>query len=95
MNIDKKTKQPHEVLDFDIDGSRRIGDDDSIADVSVTITGPDGVLFQPVPATWSETVAKIWLAGGMDGEVYKVTILVITMGARKIEREFLMYVKER
>lgn len=95
MNIEKKTKQPHEVLDFDIDGARRIGDDDAIDSVTVTIEGPDDVLFQPVPATWSETVAKVWLAGGMNGSVYKVTVLIATVGTRKIEREFMMYAKER
>lgn len=94
MNIEKKTKQPHEVLDFDIDCSRRVGDDDTIKSVTVTINGPDDVLFQPVPATFTDIIAKVWLAGGMSGNAYKVTVLVETVGGRKIEKEFMMFVKE-
>lgn len=37
-------KQPFEILDYDIDCARECGDDDSIASVVASYTGPDQAL---------------------------------------------------
>lgn len=91
MNL--KTKQPFEVLDFDIQCHRRMDSDDELVGVSATFTGQDATLVVE-RVTWDATVAKIWLGGGTNNVTYKVTVLIATMNGRIIETDFLVHVKD-
>ena len=93
-NIEKKTKQPHEVLDFDFEAMRRMDDDDVITDASASVTGDDAALLLEA-VTWTDTRVKVWLAAGNDLKNYKITVLITTFGGRVFEGEFVLFVKER
>lgn len=93
--LERKTKQPSEVLDFDFDGVRKIDDTDAIIGATANITGPDNALTMPTPVTWTDVRAKVWLAGGTDGAAYKITADITTAGGRKFEKEFMLFVKDR
>lgn len=91
---EKKTKQPREVEDFDVICDRQLADDDSITSATASYTGPDGALSIE-RVTWTDTVAKVWCAGGTDMVTYKVTIIIQTVNGRTIEADFYLYVKDR
>lgn len=89
----KKTKQPHELLDFDFNGSRPLGNDDTISNVTATYTGPDQALVIE-NISWDDIRGKVWLSGGTSGKKYKVTALIQTVAGRTLESEFMLYVKD-
>jgi hypothetical protein len=92
--MERKTKQPREVLDFDFNGDRALGSIDTISNVTVSCEGPDQSLVVE-NVSWDDTVGKVWLSGGTDGATYKVTGLVFTAAGREIEDEFLLTVKAK
>lgn len=89
-----KSKQPREILDFDFDVSRAIGDEDAIANVTAFCTGPNQALVVE-NISWSDTIAKIWVSGGTDNMAYKITVLINTVAGREVEGEFILNVKDR
>lgn len=93
--IEKKSKQPHETLDYDFNALRPLGNDDTITGVTASYSGPDRLLFIERALVMDEVTPKVWLSGGTDGATYKVTILATTAAGRVIEGEFLLYVKDR
>lgn len=93
MANERKTKQPSEVDDFDIICTRRLGDGDTIAGVTATYTGPDNTLIID-RCSWTDVVAKVWLAGGTNGKTYKVTALITTALGRVLEGDFNVLVKD-
>lgn len=90
----RKTKQPRELLDFDFSGMRALGDEDAIVDVIAFFTGPDQALVIE-NISWTDIVAKLWISGGTDGAIYKVTVIIMTVAGRKIEGEFILAVKDK
>ena len=86
------TKQPADVLDYDIDFADWITDGDVISSGTVTIE-PPGELVSNTQQIYSPTV-KIWLQGGVDGSQYKVTLLASTTQGRVKEVEFKVRVRE-
>lgn len=88
-----KTKQPREIEDFDIICTKRMGDDDTITNVTASFTGPDQSLVIE-RCTWTDTVAKIWTSAGTDMVTYKITALIRTANGRLIEADFHLVVKD-
>lgn len=86
------TKQPADILDYDIDFSDWIADDDLITNGTVTID-PTGALISNTVQIHSPTV-KVWLAGGTNNSTYKVTLLASTRQGRVKEVEFKVRVRE-
>ena len=89
------SKQPNEVLDYDIDCSEWLAPGDYLdiltpAVVSVTPTGSVGNLTVS-SSSMTTTVLKLWLTSGVAGTKYKVQARVSTTGGRV--KEFEMYVK--
>lgn len=87
------TKQPGEVLDFDIDFRAWLADrdpDDSVA--SVTVSADTGITVDSY--VLSSGVVKIWLSGGTDKTAYKVTATATTDSGRIKEGEITIMVKE-
>jgi hypothetical protein len=109
MSLEFATKQPREVLDYDVDFSEWFaatpGDDIEL--VVVEIEGGSGaaddlatVSTRPafafgVPELAPPQYVKVWLEGGVDGVTYKVTVRITTEGGRVKEYDFNIRVKER
>ena len=103
-------KQPGERLDYDvdyedffgpdddddIDGSGQIGAVVSMADGSALGPAPPGLQTDGIVAIGGLTSrrAKVWLKGGVNGLVYKVTVTANTHQGRIVETDFLVRIKE-
>lgn len=88
-----KRKQPYEVLDFDIDFTKRMPDGDSLVAVQATVQGIDESLTVE-RTTFDGPIAKVYLAGGTSSVTYKVTVMVVTADGRALEYEFNIFVKD-
>lgn len=71
------SKDPQEVLDYEVDWTGRLGSDDID---TVTWTVPSGITKESEDV--SGAVAVIWLSGGSAGQSYPVGCLVETTGGR-------------
>lgn len=87
------TKQPADVLDYDIDFSQWLPDDDTISNTPVVTIEPAGELAATAVQVASP-IAKVWLSGGVDKASYKVTVTASTSGGRVKETEFKIRMKE-
>ena len=98
------TKQPAEVVDYDINMLDYFDDltGDEVDTVVITV---DSVTVPPLeigPGTHPEYalvgdpkhVVKVWTGAGKDGEKYKITALITTFLERVEEVEFNLRVKE-
>lgn len=83
-------KQPRDYLDYDIDLTDWLYEDDQIQDV--VVEGPDGIELNKV-AIMPDRV-KFWISGGTSGESYKFSPLIYT-GSRTKEVDFLIIVVEK
>jgi|SRR5690606_28690108 len=99
------TKQPRDVLDFDVDMSNWFaGLDDDIQSVTVTVrsdmedppTLDAGPLPHPAVILLGDppTRFKVWLGGGTDRTDYIVSCLVATEADRQKEIEFKVRVRD-
>lgn len=81
-------KQPRDSLDYDIDLSDWLYEDDRIQSLEL-IEIPEGITVASTGHT--ENRAKVWIEGGTSGESYKLTLLIYT-NSRIKEVEFLIIV---
>lgn len=101
--MDVFTKQPNDVLDYDVDMSAWLVDGDDIESVSLSISSdieanptliagpgvhPDVVLLGTPPTRF-----KVWLGGGTNYVDYVVTCIVTTEQDRQKEIEFKIKVR--
>jgi hypothetical protein len=91
--MERKTKQPREIQDFDIICTRRLTAGDIITGVTATYSGPDLALVIE-RCEWSDTTAKVWVSGGSDKKSYKITLLITTAQGRTLEVDFMLTVKD-
>jgi hypothetical protein len=86
------TKDPIDVLDYQLDISPALvgNDGDAIATLDVTIesTNPGGLVLNSAIADGA--VAVLWLSAGHSGTVYMVNLLITTINARTINRSILL-----
>lgn len=86
------TKQPREVLDFDISYATVLaGRSDTITGVTVEVT-PSGLTLGTPTITGS--VAKVKVSGGTTGVTYKVTALATSSATLVYEDELNVIVEE-
>lgn len=90
MTLSWPTKDPDDVLDYQIDWTDLL-DGDTIA--TSTWTVPSGITRDS--DTFSGVLTTIWLSGGTDAQTYVLTNQVVTTGARTIDRSVSLTVKER
>jgi hypothetical protein len=89
--LEKWTKQPGETLDFDISFADWLAARaDTIASHTVTV---EAGLTKEL-STALNGVVKVWFSGGTDGQTYKVTVTVTTVGGRVKHAEITIKVKE-
>lgn len=85
-------KDPDEVIDYDLDWSRQLSRDaDTIATSAWTV--PSGITQDDSENT--DTLAKIWLSGGTNGESYLLINHITTAAGRVFERTVKLRVKSR
>lgn len=86
------TKQPLEVIDYDIDYSDWLSDTDFLVSDVTTVDGSGLIIDSSI--VLAPDVLKIWLSGGTDGLTYKITALITTDDGRVKEDEFRIRIKD-
>lgn len=79
MSCDIITKGPADVLDFDFDFSRWMPSDDRIVDAVADVAGSTAVVDKVDQA---DTVARVWLSGGVAAEQGTLTVTITTFAGR-------------
>ena len=92
MIIGMAQKQPTEYLDYDVDFTEWMPEGDTIASAVVTVS-PDGELTANNVMIMTPIV-KFWLADGVTGSSYKVTVKITTAGGRIKEDELKIRVRD-
>jgi len=87
----KVTKDPGATLDYAIDWSQWLGDDDSIS--SASASADDGISVDSDDMAGNHHV--IWLSGGQARRIYTVTSRIVTAGGRIDDRSIQVYVVDR
>lgn len=98
------SKQPREVVDYDIDMTEYfepLGSDE-IVSALIEVDPTTSPVLEVGPGVHAEYdlvgspahTLKIWLGGGVDGTRYKVTAVITTADARVEEVEFFVKVRE-
>lgn len=85
-------KQPADLLDYDIDFTRWLTEDDTITTAVVTVSPADELTAQSVFV--DSPIVKVWLTGGVDGSTYTVTVTASTAGGRIKETDFRIRVRD-
>jgi len=90
MNLFKK--QPADQLDYDLDFSEWLTDDDVITGAIAVSSVPSELVIMSVGVT--NKIAKVWLYGGVSGSTYQVTATITTALGRIKEEDFKVRVRE-
>ena len=91
MILGNFTKQPVDVVDYDIDYSEWLTTGDNVQSTVVTVT-PEGLTVDSVFV--NDPRIKIWISGGTNGVTYKVTVTATTADGRVKQDEFRVKVKD-
>lgn len=86
------TKQPSEVLDYDVDFTDWLPTDDIVETAAVTADA--GLTVDSHEVISAGTAVKVWLSGGTAGTTYKVQVTANSNAGRVKEAEFKIRVKE-
>ena len=98
MILDRKEKQPIEIKDYPINYADWLAESgDTLIDVQaniVCLTDSDDTSLTVHNLTLTPTAVSVWLAGGTDGQRYKVSVTVDTVGGRRDQSEFIVRIKD-
>lgn len=83
-------KQPSDLLDYTIDLSDWLEDEDKISEAEETM--PDGLELDD--KVLSDEKVKLYIKNGEDGELYKISVKITTSGGLEKEVDFQIKVKE-
>jgi hypothetical protein len=85
------TKQPADVLDYDVEYADFLGGVDALSSVTHAVA-PSGLTVSLVSII--DTRVKVWVSGGVNGMTYKVTLVATTADGRVKEADFKIRVKD-
>ena len=85
-------KRPADELDYDVNFEKWLTPSDTITSVTA-IVAPVGDLVVESTSIIGPII-KVWLAGGVIGKTYSVTVTVATSGGRIKQVEFNLRVKD-
>lgn len=91
MNLGSFKQQPVEKLDYDINYANWLTENDGLDSAIVTVEPADGLDVSPFVST---PRVKVWVAGGVSGVAYKITLTVRTDDGRVKQDEFTVKVKD-
>lgn len=91
MNLGNFTKQPVDVIDYDIDYSQWLTAGDNVESSIVSVV-PEGLLVDSIFI--NDPKIKIWVSGGLNGANYKLTVTTTTADGRVKQDEFKIRVKD-
>lgn len=86
-------KQPADHLDYDVDYSRWLPDNDVVTMAETAVEPAGELVIESVQIT--DQVVKVWASGGQNGGTYKITVTASTSGGRIKETEFRIRVREK
>lgn len=84
------SKNPADVLDYDVRFYRWLSEGDTVSEATATITGDSAVIDEVEVA---EQTVKVWISGGTVGETYHVTVTATTQQGRVKEVCFDLKIK--
>ena len=85
------SKQPVEVLDYDIDCTDWLVSDDLLASATAVVDTAGLTVDSVLVAS---PRIKVWLSGGTNGATYKVTVTITTDDGRVKQVEFRVRVRD-
>jgi hypothetical protein len=91
-------KDPQDVLDYDLDYANPIdrwlseGDTLNSATATLDVDDTSGLVIDSVGFT--DTMVKLWLSAGTDGETALIHVLVTTAGSRTKEVDVRVRIRE-
>lgn len=85
-------KQPADTLDYDIDFSSWLTDEDTIVAAAAVSSVPAELTIDSVLS--SSQAVKVWVSGGLTGSTYKVTATSTSALGRVKEIDFKIRVKD-
>jgi hypothetical protein len=88
---DVMMKSPDDVLDYDVDFGRWLPDGDIITQGEATITSATAEITQ---VETSETIARVWIQGGLNNEVGDVKVTIWTREGRVKTTGFKLRIKD-
>ena len=92
-NIGSFTKQPVEVLDYDIDTSDWITSGDLVI-TAASVSTPTGLTVVSTSIFDDGLKVKVWVSGGTSGTTYKIETTMTTSDGRTKQSEWRVKVKE-
>jgi hypothetical protein len=88
------TKQPREILDFDLDYTAVLAGRTSTLTTATSEVAPAGLTLDATTVYAVDKKVKIKISGGTDAVTYKVTVLTNTNDGLKYEDEVSVIVEE-
>lgn len=76
-------KDPNDVLDYQIDWSRRLDTGDSIGNAAFSLAVPAGLTI--VSQSFTANSATVWLSGGNAGQTAQILCRISTAGGRQMD----------
>ena len=93
LTVVKKT--PADVLDYDVDFTRWLPDQDIIVDATAVLAVEDPPTTFVIDNTeFSNTVVRVWTSGGTDGEDGEIIVTATTQGGRTKTASFRLRIEE-
>jgi hypothetical protein len=80
-------------LDYDIDYGKWLTDDDVISSATASVTSPD-VSFSIDVIEVTSQVVRVWVFGGVNGDVSEIAVFATTMAGRIKEARFVLQIKD-
>ncbi len=92
MSLEVITKAPVDVLDYDFDFSRWLPAGDRIIGATTSIATGTAATVDHIDV--GDTTARVWLAGGADGDSSTLTVTITTVGGRTKEVSASLRIRE-
>lgn len=90
--LGKLEKQPVDYLDYDINFEEWLVDDDAVESATAVSSAPTELVVSNVMIL--SPIVKMWVAGGLDGQTYKITVTATTVQGRIKEVDFMIRVRD-
>jgi len=77
-------KDPNDILDYDIDWSRRLDAGETITNAGFVQVNDAGLTI--LTTSFTDSVAKVWLSGGTGGMTAELTCTINTSAGRQMDK---------